>query len=136
MFCLWLTLQSHFPLQCSRIADDAPDEAIVLRVCVIPQTFCEPVVEMMFVRERRRPVRHVDSQALESRRGNEDQQSRIRNPILGEIAKPLVRLDPHPAKILYELLVTQLFPRRAPTPTHFQAPQWPARAQAAPGGMR
>ena len=42
--------KSLFPLQCSRIADDAPYEAIVLRMCVIPQALCEPVVEMMFVR--------------------------------------------------------------------------------------
>ena len=97
-------LQSLFPLQRPRIADDAPYEAIILGVSGIPHALFQPVVEVMFMRQRERPVRHVNSQPLQSWRSDEHKQSRVCDPILGKIGKalldeiltrlPNLRLDP------------------------------------------
>jgi hypothetical protein len=76
-----------FPLQAARVTDDAPDQAVIMRMRSRTQSLVQSRVKLVFVRLGRGPIRHLNSQASQPGRGNQNQQGKIAHPALRQIGK-------------------------------------------------
>src|SRR5438046_4901683 len=81
---------AEFPFQRPRIADDAPDQAVVVRVCRDAEPIVQSGVELMFVRLRKRAIGYLNSETLQPRARNENQEREIRNAIVRQVSQPLL----------------------------------------------
>src|SRR5271166_4126738 len=83
-------LATLLPLEGAGETDDAPDEAVVMRVSRRAEALLQAGVEVVFAGSREGPIRDLNSQALESRRGDQNEQRAIRHLILGQVGQPLL----------------------------------------------
>ncbi len=81
-------VRALFTLQRARITDDPPDEAVIVRMSSGSEAIIQTRVELVFPGSWKSPGRNVNSQAPESRGGNENEQGEIGEPILRQVGKP------------------------------------------------
>ena len=76
--------------QGARIADYAPQQAVIVRVGRCSQACFKLRVELVFKRLPKAPGWNIDPQTLEPRRGDKNQQRQIRKPVLRKIGQALL----------------------------------------------